>query len=206
MTGLRQRKKAESRQKMLDAAKRLFIEHGYSRTTMDEIADKAGFGVATLYNYFRTKEGVFATMARDDMALLERAGEEVLGRLPEDPVDAVYELLKVYNRVYEFISYSVMHEFLFYQSKGSGPLHEVSRWVLGWQHDQVARALQQCQQRGSVTDELDRELAAKVVVDLQIRHNQRVQDPSSEAGDLRYLNLSVALILKGWLCNGRQSG
>ena len=44
---------------MLDAARQLFIEHGYAKTTMDEIAEKAEFGVATVYTYFKSKEGVF---------------------------------------------------------------------------------------------------------------------------------------------------
>ena len=70
MQTLRQKKKVVSRQRMLDTAKRLFIENGYSRTTMEEIAEQAGFGVATLYNYFKTKEGMFAAMAHDDMSEL----------------------------------------------------------------------------------------------------------------------------------------
>ena len=198
MAGLRERKKAESRQRMLDVAKQLFIERGYSSTTMEDIADQAGFGVATLYNYFRTKEGIFATMAREDMTVLERAGEQALSRLPDDPVDAVYALLQVYNRVYEFISYGLMQDFLV-QSKSAGPLHEVSVWVLGWQHNQVVRALGQRQNSGAVSPELDCELAAKIVIDLLVRHNQRVADPSSEEGELGHLRHSTALILKGWV-------
>ena len=49
---------------MLDTAKRLFIENGYSKTNMEDIAEQAGFGVATVYNYFKTKEGMFAAMGR----------------------------------------------------------------------------------------------------------------------------------------------
>ena len=71
---------------MLDVAKRLFIERGYSGTTMEDIAEEAGFGVATLYNYFRKKEGIFATMAREDMTVLEQAGgsrTQPLARQPD---------------------------------------------------------------------------------------------------------------------------
>jgi len=198
MAGLRSRKKAENRQKMLDTAKHLFIERGYSRTTMEDIAAHAGFGVATLYNYFRTKAGIFATMARDDMSELERQGEVMLQKLPEDPVQAVYGLLKVYNRVYDFISYAVMQEFII-QSKSSGPLHEVAAWVLGWQHRQVASALQLCQERGSVSRLLDTDLAAEIIIDLHVRHDQRLTE-TSEPRDLSHLEASLQLILHGWLC------
>ena len=147
---LRVKKKAESRQKMLDAAKALFIENGYSRTNMEEIAEQAGFGVATLYNYFKTKEGVFATMAREDMGILKQRGEDTLSKRNSDPVAAVYDLLQVYNRVFEFISNGVMQEFQD-QAKTSGPLHEVSAWVHDWQHNQVTRALCFCQSQGTIS-------------------------------------------------------
>ena len=183
---------------MLNVAKRLFIERGYSSTTMEDIAGQAGFGVATLYNYFKTKEGIFATMAREDMAMLERAGEDVLDQLPADPIDAACALLRVYNRVYEFISYGLMQEFLL-QSRSSGPLRDVAVWVVGWQHGQIARALGHCQRNGSIRPELDCELAANIVIDLLVRHHQRTAAPSIRSGDLAHLRRSVALILNGWI-------
>jgi len=182
---------------MLDAAKQLFIEHGYSRTTMDDIADRAGFGVATLYNYFRTKEGIFATMAREDMSELEQAGEDTLQRLAEDPVDAIFALLQVYNRVYEFISFGLMQEFII-QSKGSGPLHEVSAWVLGWQQKQVANALQHCQERGRIAENLDCKLTAEIIIDLLIRHHQRRSAADEKLQEVERLKVKLALILHGW--------
>lgn len=44
------------RQQMLQAAKKLFTEHGFERTTMQKIADEAHVGVATLFRYFPKKE------------------------------------------------------------------------------------------------------------------------------------------------------
>ena len=111
MQTLRQRKKAESRQNMLDTAKQLFIKNGYSKTTMEDIAEQAGFGVATLYNYFKTKEGMFAAMAHDDMSEIKAQGRTVLENLPDDPVKGVLALLKTYLKVYDYISYAVMQEF-----------------------------------------------------------------------------------------------
>lgn len=196
-TSLRARKKAESRQKMLDAAKQLFIERGYSKTTMEEIAEQAGFGVATLYIYFKSKEGMFAAMARDDMSQLEKAGEQALTRLPDDPVEAVYTLLREYNRVYEFVSYAVVEEFIA-QSKSNGPLRDISRWVLGWQLDQLDRALRACQAKGTVSASLDTALAADIVKDLLLRHNQRVASAVEDAEDLRRLKKKIGLLLEGW--------
>jgi AcrR family transcriptional regulator len=48
--------KLQKRQQMLQAAKQLFTEHGFERTTMQKIADEAHVGVATLFRYFPKKE------------------------------------------------------------------------------------------------------------------------------------------------------
>ncbi|MEK4630229.1 TetR/AcrR family transcriptional regulator [Solibacillus sp. FSL R7-0682] len=48
--------KQVKRQKMLVAAKHLFTENGFERTSMQKVADEAGVGVATLFRYFPKKE------------------------------------------------------------------------------------------------------------------------------------------------------
>ena len=53
--GLRQRQKARRRADILTAGKKLFFQKGYAATSMDEIADQAEVGIATVYNYFGSK-------------------------------------------------------------------------------------------------------------------------------------------------------
>ena len=54
--GLRERKKARTRQHIAEAAARLFAEHGYEQVTVREIARDAEVAEQTIYNYFQTKE------------------------------------------------------------------------------------------------------------------------------------------------------
>src|SRR5690242_5600875 len=54
--GLRERKKAATRQALHDAAVRLAIEHGLERVTVEAIADDAGVSRRTFSNYFGGKE------------------------------------------------------------------------------------------------------------------------------------------------------
>ncbi len=55
---LRQLKKQRTREAIVDAALRLFREHGYAATTCDQIAEAAGVSPATFFRYFPTKEDV----------------------------------------------------------------------------------------------------------------------------------------------------
>lgn len=60
------RKEAErkARQKMIqDGALRVFKSKGLEHATMDEIAQEADFGKATLYYYYKSKEDIFNTIA-----------------------------------------------------------------------------------------------------------------------------------------------
>ena len=48
----------EMRQKVLDAAARLFREKGYAGTTMREVADRCGIRAASLYYHFPSKDEI----------------------------------------------------------------------------------------------------------------------------------------------------
>ncbi|MFD4861896.1 TetR/AcrR family transcriptional regulator [Streptomyces atratus] len=53
--GARRQRSNETRAKLLDAAERLFVVHGYDGTTIDAIAREAGVAVQTVYFKFGTK-------------------------------------------------------------------------------------------------------------------------------------------------------
>ena len=50
---------------ILDGALRVFKVHGIEKTTMDEIAHESGFGKATLYYYFASKDEVFIAIMEE---------------------------------------------------------------------------------------------------------------------------------------------
>lgn len=61
-------KSEAKRQAILDIAKTAFIEQGYSTTSMSEIANRVGGSKATLYNYFSSKEEIFAAVMESSAA------------------------------------------------------------------------------------------------------------------------------------------
>ncbi|MFI6478357.1 TetR/AcrR family transcriptional regulator [Nonomuraea sp. NPDC050663] len=56
--GVRAAKAAATRERMLGAARELFVERGYTATTVQAIAAKAGVAVQTVYFTFETKRAI----------------------------------------------------------------------------------------------------------------------------------------------------
>jgi AcrR family transcriptional regulator len=64
---LRERKKAETRQRIQDEAMRLFLERGYDATTVEEIAAAAGVSHMTFFRHYPSKDDVVAMDAYDPL-------------------------------------------------------------------------------------------------------------------------------------------
>lgn len=56
--GLRERKKLQTRNNILEVAWRLFEEKGFDNVKVAEIADEANISVKTLFTYFNSKESI----------------------------------------------------------------------------------------------------------------------------------------------------
>ena len=63
--GKREQTKVANRQAILDAAREVFGELGYETATVRDIIRRTGLAAGTFYNYFRSKEEVFAALADD---------------------------------------------------------------------------------------------------------------------------------------------
>jgi len=63
--GLREINAARTATMIVDAAMKLFFEHGYDATTMEQIAEASGVGTSTLYRYFPSKESVIVGFLGD---------------------------------------------------------------------------------------------------------------------------------------------
>ena len=67
MAGIREQKKTQTRNAIVDAAIRLFSEKGFEQTSMDELARSAGVGKATIYGYFKTKNDIFLAFCEEEV-------------------------------------------------------------------------------------------------------------------------------------------
>ena len=54
--GLRERKRRQTRERLIDAAIALATEHGFAEVTVDQISERADVSPRTFFNYFACKE------------------------------------------------------------------------------------------------------------------------------------------------------
>ncbi|MFF4548460.1 TetR/AcrR family transcriptional regulator [Streptomyces sp. NPDC001435] len=85
--GRRERKKAATRQAIADAALELFLEHGFERVGVRDIADRADVSTTTLFAHFPSKEALVFDREEDVDAQLAAAVRE--RRAGQDVVEAL---------------------------------------------------------------------------------------------------------------------
>ncbi|TDW19509.1 TetR/AcrR family transcriptional regulator [Kribbella kalugense] len=104
---LRDRQRADTRQRIQRQALRLFADQGYDATTVNEVADAAGVSAMTVYRNFPTKEDLvlyddFNQQAATSIAelpstgsLADRIGRAVLATLEQANTDLLLVRLQL---------------------------------------------------------------------------------------------------------------
>ena len=81
----RTRERVETRQRILDAAREMFVEVGYEATTMRAIADRIEYTPTAIYHHFRNKEALLAELCALDFQALAAAFQKL--RQIADPIE-----------------------------------------------------------------------------------------------------------------------
>ena len=92
---LRTKRKMATREKLVRAARQLFLTKGYDNTTLEEIADLSGLHVQTLYRHFGTKQD------------LAKAGDEHWFRLFDTAIRERDENTSTFSFWRDWIKYTV---------------------------------------------------------------------------------------------------
>ncbi len=85
--------KRKKRNEIFNAALDTFLEKGFVETTMREIADLAGMGKSSLYDYYKTKEDMLIYFAKDSLdEMIEKANEFIARE--ESAYQRLHEIMK----------------------------------------------------------------------------------------------------------------
>jgi len=105
----REREKSETRDKILDAARELFVTEGYEGVSMRRVAEKIEYSPTAIYVHFADKQQLFQELCQQDYARLADVFQS--SAMSTDPM----ERLKQIGRTYvEFgIHYPNHYRFMF---------------------------------------------------------------------------------------------
>lgn len=82
----RQRRSADTRERLFGAALELFAQKGYLETTVEDITEAADLGKGTFFNYFPSKDHILLAFGETQLSKLEAAIETV--RHTDEPMPA----------------------------------------------------------------------------------------------------------------------
>ena len=117
------KRRAETRQRLLDAALEVFAEDGFGRASVEDVCERAGFTRGAFYSNFSSLDELFLAMWEQRSAALldalaaslEAAAGEELPSL-EDGMDRLIELVPVDDRWYrveaEFTAHALRNPLL----------------------------------------------------------------------------------------------
>lgn len=101
----RERERLTRRHEIIVAARTVFARKGFNDATLDDVAELAEFGKGTLYNYFESKDALFASVLQDSFDHVMAIAREALK--PDDTFE---------NRIETFVRGEL--EYLFHMPEG----------------------------------------------------------------------------------------
>jgi AcrR family transcriptional regulator len=93
----KKRETARMKEKILDAALRVFAEQGYAKVSMRKIAALIDYSPTTIYRFFKNKEELLQTIAAGTFGDLSAKFEKVKADDRDDPLDALKALVREYT-------------------------------------------------------------------------------------------------------------
>ena len=200
LMGLRERQKANRRERILEVAKARFQTDGYAPTTIELIAKDADVSAVTVYNYFDTKAGLLLALVGESDQLLIRQLKTMIAREPTDIIDAVATFGQILRRhAMRYLEKSTWREVLSASiQEGSSDFGrtylELDRILI-----ELMRAMILAfQKRGLIAESVDSEALADCLFSLQnIRFFQFIADDNSDDAEIDHRLRSDLTALKG---------
>jgi AcrR family transcriptional regulator len=90
----RERQRVQTRERILDAARAMFVSRGYDATTMRAIADEVEYTATAIYHHFANKDALLTELCDRDFSALASAFQKI-GRI-EDPLERIERIGAAY--------------------------------------------------------------------------------------------------------------
>ena len=123
----REREKSETRDKILDAARELFVTEGYEGVSMRKVAEKIEYSPTAIYVHFADKNELFRELCHQDYARLAEVFQSSV--ISTDPLERLKQIGAIYI---DFgTRYPNHYKFMFMTPHPAHQLDEVDREMKG---------------------------------------------------------------------------
>lgn len=145
--GIAERKleeKQEMHKRILDGARKVFLEKGYTQTSMRNIASEINYSPGSIYFYFKDKSEIFHELHKEGFRLL-------LSQLKVlDKVADPFERLKAMGRIFiQFAQENKDYYNLMFIVEEPEKMHEEGGFKIAQEAiDRLASVVKECQQKG----------------------------------------------------------
>jgi len=145
------RYKEQARERIVDAALRVFAEKGYHEATMEDVADRLGVSEGTIYLYFKSKRDLFKAISD----LGEHDVAEVLSSAmrSDDPVKSFFDLATDVYEQYEPLSGLIVE--LLAEASRDASLRKMVRDNFDEDRETIHKFLMQLKKRGRIGAETE---------------------------------------------------
>lgn len=123
----RAREKSETRDKILDAARELFVTEGYEGVSMRRVAEKIEYSPTAIYVHFSDKQQLFHELCQQDYARLAEVFQS--SAMSSDPIERLKQIGNTYT---EFgVRYPNHYKFMFMTPHPPQEPDEEDREIMG---------------------------------------------------------------------------
>ena len=123
----RELEKSETRDKILDAARELFVAEGFEGVSMRKVAEKIEYSPTAIYLHFADKEELFRELCHQDYARLAEVFQS--SAMSNDPIERLKQIGAIY--VDFGTRYPNHYKFMFMTPHPPHEPDEVDREVMG---------------------------------------------------------------------------
>lgn len=186
----RNRRREDTRQRLFEAAVELIAEQGFSATTVDDIAERAGVAKGTVYYNFPSKTALFEELLRHGVGLLTADFRTaVAGRAPREAVAALVRAQLEYIQRYRSFAQLLLSEMW----RTNREWQQTLRLLRAEAIDVIAGALRAGVDSGDFAPDLDVRLAASALfgVGLVVALDWLVFQPDRHIDDVERAMLAI---------------
>lgn len=145
----------EVRERIIECARDLFVNYGFSRIKMDDVAKRLGISKKTLYLHFKSKEELFEASLLTTLAGWKTRYSAIVSDRGTNCVAKLRELNEFITHCYSMMSRPMAEDLRRYAPRAWG---EIEGWRKNVIFNELAGLLDEGVRKGLFEKDMDREL------------------------------------------------